>query len=42
LLAAHERRHLWQVQRILSASGFPASRAVGHLWTIVKDVRTGE
>ena len=42
LLAAHERRHLWQAQRVLSASGFPASRAAGDLWTIVKDVRTGE
>jgi len=26
LLAAHERRHLWQVQRILSAPGFPDYR----------------
>jgi hypothetical protein len=24
LMAAHERRHLWQAQRVLSAPGFPA------------------
>jgi len=42
LLAAHERRHLWQAQRVLSVSGLPTYRAAGDLWTIVKDVRTGE
>src|SRR5581483_5853276 len=26
LLAAHERRHFWQVQQILSAPGFPDDR----------------
>jgi len=23
LMAAHERRHLWQAQRVIAAAGFP-------------------
>jgi hypothetical protein len=30
LMAAHERRHLWQARRITSALGFPAHTDLGH------------
>jgi hypothetical protein len=38
LLAAHERRHLWQAQQVLSSSDFPACPA-SRFQTITEDVK---